>query len=162
MVGIGRIKTNRILKKKTEFSRIMMLKKLIIFFVPFYLFITAGAFAGEPDDKLIVYYFHRTVRCPSCTLLEELTRYTVTSGFDAEIKNGRIELKVLNIDEPRNFFFEEHYDLPFQSVVVSRVVNGNETKWKNLTRVWDYLHEEGKFTDYVQKEIKLFLQESKG
>ncbi|RAL99850.1 hypothetical protein DO021_22215 [Desulfobacter hydrogenophilus] len=62
---------------------------------------------------------------------EELTRYTVTSGFETELNNGQLELTV---------------------------VNGSERAWKNLPKVWDYLHEEEQFTDYVQKEIQRFLK----
>lgn len=135
-----------------------MMKKALILFIPLYFFISAAAFAGQHDDKLIVYYFHRTVRCPSCMLLEELTRYAVRSGFSAQIKTGQIELKVINIDEPDNSWLEEHYNLQFQSVVLSEVVNGDEMRWKNLARVWDYLHEEDRFMDYVQKEIRVFIE----
>jgi len=69
-----------------------MMEEALTFLIPLYFFISVAAFAGQPDDRLIVYYFHRTVRCPSCILLEELTHYAVRSGFGPQIKNGRIEL----------------------------------------------------------------------
>ena len=136
-----------------------MMKKALILFIPFYLSMSVTGLAGQPDKKLIVYYFHRTVRCPSCLLLEDLTRHAVRSGFGPQIKTGQIELKVINIDKPDNSSFEKHYHLQFQSVVLSEVVNGDEIRWKNLASIWDYLHEEDKFFDYIQKEIHLFHEE---
>ena len=136
-------------------------KDLSVFILLCLLSLSVTALAKAFDDKLIVYYFHKTFRCPSCILLEELTHDAVKSGFSTDIKTGRIELKVVNLDEPGNAFFEDHYQLEFQSVVLSWVVNGQETRWKNLSRVWDYLHEEDKFFEYIQKEISLFIENKK-
>ena len=43
-----------------------------------------------------------------------------------------------------------------------KVVNGDETGWENLSLVWDYLHEEDKFFDYIQKEIQVFMEDKGG
>jgi hypothetical protein len=138
-----------------------MKKYRSVFILLCLLSLSVTTLANASDDKLVVYYFHKTFRCPSCILLEELTHDAVKSGFGPDINAGRIELKVVNLDEPGNAFFENHYQLEFQSVVLSWVVNGQETRWKNLSRVWDYLHEEDKFFDYIQKEISLFIKNKK-
>lgn len=119
-------------------------------------------YTAQSGAKLVIYYFHRTVRCPSCILLEDLTRYAVNSSFNPEIENGQLELKVINIDEPNNSNFENHYNLSFQSVIVSKASSGVENKWKNFTQIWEYLHEEDKFMNYLQREIRLLLNECKG
>ena len=122
----------------------------------------SNVLAGQSKNRLIVYYFHRTVRCPSCILLEELTRDAVKSGFEPEMKNGRVELKIINVDDSTNAHFEAHYNLSVQSVILSMVVNGDEKKWKNLDHVWEYLHEEDKLIHYIQNEIHLYLNGAKG
>ena len=111
----------------------------------------------KKSETLIVYYFHRTLRCSSCLLLEELTRDTLTTGFDAQVKKGKIQLSVINIEETGNTHFEEHYNLTNQSVVLSMVVDGRELKWKNLTEVWDHLHEREQLMDYIENEIRIFI-----
>ena len=113
----------------------------------------ASADQAPLQKKVTVYYFHRTMRCPSCLLIEELTKQEVSSGFEQELKQGRIDLQVINIDEPAQAHFEKDYALEFQSVILSTVENGKETSWKNLPEIWDYLDDEDKFISYIQDSI---------
>ncbi len=116
---------------------------------------------AEPPPKqnsiIVVYYFHRTVRCPSCTLLEELTRETVQLGFDQWLQSGRITTKVINVDERDNEHFINDYSLSVQSVVLSEIDNGNEKRWKNLDQIWTLLEDQEQLWEYLQKEIQEFL-----
>jgi hypothetical protein len=108
--------------------------------------------------KLIVYYFHGNYRCHSCTMIENLTTQAVESGFGDEIKSGRVEMKVINVETPGNEHFAEDYKLYTKSVILSDLKNGKETAWKNLDKVWTLLRDQGAFIDYIQKEIKTILQ----
>jgi rhodanese-related sulfurtransferase len=121
-----------------------------------------GAQAEPPQDQnsaVVVYYFHRTIRCPSCTLLEEITRGAVEFGFEKELNDGKIRMTAINLDEKANQHFVDDYGLTAQSVVVSEVDNGKEQRWKNLDQVWTLLEDEGQLWGYIQKEIKGYLQE---
>lgn len=136
----------------------MRLKISICVFITFlWLACFATADQNPPQSKLMVYYFHRTVRCPSCLLIEDMAKQAVSSGFESELKSGRIELKIINIDEPAQAHFEKDYALEFQSVVLSSVKNGKETSWKNLPLIWDYLEDEDKLMTYIQNEIKALI-----
>ena len=137
------------------------LKVFIIFIV---LIVTgfSGANAEPPQTQnhaFNVYYFHRTIRCPSCTLLEELTRQAVEFGFEKELKSGRIRMTAINIEEKGNEHFVDDYKLTTQSVIVSEVSNGKEQRWKNLDQVWTLLEYEAQLREYIQKEIKGYLKE---
>lgn len=46
---------------------------IVVFMISRSTYIAIGS-AQNPNNTIIVYYFHGTVRCPSCTLLEELIR----------------------------------------------------------------------------------------
>lgn len=120
----------------------------------------ADAFPKNQDSTVIVYYFHRTARCPSCTLLEEITRDAVEIGFAQQLANGTITMKAINVDEKDNEHFVNDYGLSVQSVVLSQVVNGKEKRWKNLDRIWTLLEDQGQLWEYFQKEIQSFLKES--
>lgn len=109
---------------------------------------------------LVVYYFHRTLRCPSCLTIEEWTKRAVNDGFPVELDSGRIALKVANLDEPGNAHFNGDYRLNTQSVVLSDTRDGRETRWKNLEEVWELLDDEAKFLDYIRAEIREFLAET--
>ncbi|MBF0375981.1 MAG: hypothetical protein HQK72_00685 [Desulfamplus sp.] len=109
------------------------------------------------NNVVIVYYFHREFRCPSCTTLERVTKESVESAFDKELKSGRVKLMSVNIDKKENEHFFKDYSLKFQSVVISDVRDGKEKRWKNLDQVWKLLKEEWDLREYIQKEIRLYI-----
>ena len=109
---------------------------------------------------LNVYYFHRTVRCPSCEKIEALARKAVEEGFAGDLASGATTWRVVNIDVPENKHFEVDYQLRMQSVIVSQSRNGKEVRWKNLEKVWDLLDDDTGFVRYVQDEIRTFGQGS--
>ena len=109
------------------------------------------------ERKLIVYYFHTNYRCHSCITIERLTRQAVTEGFADQLKNGRIEFKMINIEEPGNEHFVDDYKLYTKSVILSDVNNGRETGWRNCEKVWPLLGNEQKFIEYIQSEVRTLL-----
>lgn len=116
------------------------------------------AMPKQEQLKLVVYYLHGTFRCPSCNKIEHLTKEAVEQGFADQIKKGRVELKVLNVEESGNEHFVQDYKLYTKSVILSDLRDGKEAKWKNLDQVWTLLGNEGKFIEYIQKEIKTYLE----
>jgi hypothetical protein len=87
-----------------------------------------------------------------------LAQKAVEEGFAGELADGRMQWRIINIDEPRNKHFEDDYQLQMQSVIVSEVRGGKETRWKNLEKVWDLLDDEAGFLRYVQDEIRAYGQ----
>jgi rhodanese-related sulfurtransferase len=112
----------------------------------------------EENNEIIVYYFHRTIRCPSCILLEEIARDAVTFGFEKEIKAGSLRMTVINVDEIVNEHFVDNYRLNTQAVVVSQLSDGKEQRWKNLDQVWALIENEERLWIYIQKEIAAYLK----
>lgn len=119
---------------------------------------TASATVKSEQKKLVVYYFHTTYRCQSCNMIEKFTREAVETGFPGELKNGEMELKVINIEEPGNEHFANDYKLYTKSVIVSGQKDGKEVSWKNLDKVWTLLGDQNKFIEYIQAEIKTSLK----
>lgn len=118
---------------------------------------TAKAPKSE-QKKIVVYYFHTTFRCKSCNMIEAYTKEAVETGFAEEIKNGSIEMKVINIEEAGNEHFAQDYKLYTKSVIVSDVKEGKEAAWKNLDKVWTLLGDQNKFREYIQTEIRTSLK----
>jgi hypothetical protein len=108
--------------------------------------------------KLIVYYFHGTFRCASCSKIEELTNEVLLETFGADLKNGVVEWKPTNVETPANQHFVQDYKLYTKSVIVSEVAQGKEQRWKNLARVWELVHNEKAFKEYIRKEIAAYLE----
>jgi hypothetical protein len=101
-----------------------------------------------------VYYFHGAVRCPTCRAIEALSGEAVQNGFAPALEEGTLEWHVVNIEESGNDHFVRDYKLFTSSLVIQKMHEGKPAEWKNLDRVWDLVHEEAAFTDYVQGEIR--------
>ena len=110
------------------------------------------------DHKVTVFYFHGNVRCYTCNLIEQLTSEAVEEAFGEEMKNGVVELKVINVEEAENEHFVRDYQLYSKSVIVSDLIQGKQERWKNLQRVWELVRNDEAFKRYVQKEVKEYLQ----
>jgi hypothetical protein len=117
-----------------------------------------GAKKAVLPNRVIVYYFHTTNRCPTCHKIENYTQEAVESGFAKELRDGRVELQVLNIDEPANAHFIQDYQLHTKSVVVVDIKDGKQARWNNLTKVWELVGDQPAFVKYVQDEVNLYLQ----
>ncbi|MBW7866114.1 MAG: hypothetical protein H3C30_17085 [Candidatus Hydrogenedentes bacterium] len=112
---------------------------------------------GTTPDAIHVYYFHRTLRCPSCERIEAWTKTTVENSFPVELESGKVVWRSINLDEPEFAHFNGDYDLNTQSVVVSEWKNGRETHWKNLEEVWELLDDQPGFQQYIEAEVRGFL-----
>ena len=119
---------------------------------------TASGFPQSMNSTITVYYFHGTIRCPSCTLLEELIRDAVEFGFGRELETRIITVQAIDIDLPGNEHFVDDYGLSAQSVVLSQIENGKELRWKNLDQIWTLFNDQGALWEYLQNEIQSFLK----
>lgn len=120
----------------------------------------SSAFATSPE--VVVFYFHRTVRCHSCLQIEEWAKQAIEMRFAGELGGGVIEWCPINIEESGNEHFEKDYELTAQSLVLVRMRDGQPAEWKNLKSVWELLGDYGRFTEYVQTEVSSFLGGASG
>ena len=63
-------------------------------------------------------------------------------------------------DEPANAHHVKDYGLFTKSVVVSEVQAGREVRWKNLDEVWPLLRDPEAFQDYVEREVRAYLEKA--
>lgn len=120
---------------------------------------TDSAVVADPL-KIVVYYFHGTHRCSTCLRMEEYSREAIGIYFSEELKEGKLEFKLVNIDEPENRHFIKDFQLYTRSLVLA-LYNGNALqKYKNLSDIWSYSNERLKFYLYVKNETEQFLKES--
>jgi hypothetical protein len=110
------------------------------------------------NNKIIVYYFHGNMRCPTCYKLETYAKAEVESAFADAIKKGKLEWKTVNVDDKGNEHFNDDYKLYSKSVIISTVKDGKEASWKNLDKIWELVHEEGKYREYIRNEVKACLE----
>jgi len=110
--------------------------------------------------KVVAYYFHGTRRCYSCKKIEAYSVEAIEEGFKEQLASGELEFHSVNVDEDQNRHYTKDYQLYTKSLVVSKLEKGKETEWKNLTKVWQLYRNKEKFIQYMQDEIKAYLEES--
>ncbi len=108
----------------------------------------------EPaDSKVVVYYFHGTARCPTCRKFESFSIEALHQAFAEAINDGRLEWRMVNVEESGNEHFVSDYQLYSKSIVVVKIQNGRQTAWKNLKRIWELVRDKRVFMRYIQDEV---------
>jgi hypothetical protein len=117
-----------------------------------------GTRAARPTVRLIVYYFHGNMRCPTCYNLEQYAKEAVEASFADAIKNGALEWRTVNVETDGNEHFNDDYKLYTKSVIVSTWNDGREVSWKNLDKIWQLVHDERTYKEYITREVAACLK----
>lgn len=115
--------------------------------------------SNKNSSTVIAYYFHRTMRCPTCLAIETNAARVIEDNFPQQIADGRLTWIPYNLDDPGGKEFEKEFDVSVSTLVLSKMANGNHTEYKKLEKVWDFIGDYGKFDGYVQTEVRQFLNE---
>ena len=111
-----------------------------------------------PQRRIVAYYFHGNMRCMTCRTIEAYTKQAIETGFPEALKDGRLEFRVLNLDDPGNEHFAEDYQLTTRSVVIVEFEHDKQKRWKNLEQVWELVGDEQAFLKYVQDQTHSYLE----
>ncbi len=129
---------------------------LVILSLPAWMTLNAqdAAIAGQP--KVEVYYFHATMRCPTCLAVEEQTKKTLDENFAEDLKSGVIKLTVLNLEEKENKAITEKFEIGWSSLILyvpgsDKSVNLTESAFANARSHPDDFRKE------LQEKIKELL-----
>lgn len=110
-----------------------------------------------PATKLVVYFFSEGKECTTCEQIPLYTRAALEGNFANELKSGAIVWCAIDVDEPRNAHYIDEYQIFAKTIVLSRIADGKQTRFKNLVRIWDYVNDKTAFIDFVSKEIRAEL-----
>ncbi|MDD5120553.1 MAG: nitrophenyl compound nitroreductase subunit ArsF family protein [Candidatus Omnitrophica bacterium] len=139
------------------------MKKLFLTVLVFVMLISVSfsVFAAEdkPAAKVIAYYFRGAARCPTCHKLEQYSKEAVENNFKEALRSGRLEFKVVNVEDKGNEHYWNDYQLYTKSLILSLVKNDKQIKWKNLDKIWEYVGNKQRFIDYVQSGVADLLKE---
>ena len=111
----------------------------------------------ESPEKVVVYYFHNNFRCAKCRKFESYSRETLQTAFSGALNDGRLEWKVINIDEPVHKHFVGDYQLYTKSIIVAKHQDGKQNEWKNLEKIWDLVGDKAVFVKYIKDEVSAYL-----
>lgn len=136
---------------------------ILIFILSVFL---CGSFAmaqdagNKPVSHVIAYYFHGSFRCPTCYKLEQYSKEAVEGNFKDALTSGKLEFKVVNVEDKGNEHYGKDYQLYTKSLILSLVIDSKEIKWKNMDKIWEYVGSKQRFIDYVKSGVEDFLKEA--
>ncbi len=108
--------------------------------------------AAAPSNSVIVYYMHRTYRCPACREMEEMAHYVVQDKFANELASGKVQWQVLNYQEHEDI--AERYELNTSSLVLVSYRDGKEVSHEVLEETWNLYKKPDEFEAYVAGAIR--------
>jgi len=140
--------------------------KRILFILLIVVLVGVGALTSSVAQevvkgKVIAYYFHGTFRCPTCRKLEQYSKEAIEANFKDALVFGKLEFKVVNLEDKGNEHYAADYQLYTKSLILSLVKDGREIKWKNMDKIWEYVGNKEIFIDYVKREVADLLKEAK-
>lgn len=122
-----------------------------------------GRPAGPPaqatvsGSKIVAYYFHVNVRCTTCRTIEDWSRKTIQKKFASELGSGKIEWKLVNVQQSENKHFIKDYQLFTRPLVLVRFGGGQQREYKVLNDTWELVGDPEAFDKYVEKEVRGYL-----
>ena len=118
-------------------------------------FLSSAAVAADaPADRVVVMYFHRTVRCPTCQKMGSYSEEAVKSGFAEQVKAGTVEFHYIDFQDPKNAKLASGYGVAGPTLIVAKVAGGKVVEKKNLKDIWAKAGDKTAFVKYVQTNVK--------
>lgn len=108
----------------------------------------------KPADRVVVMYFHRTQRCPTCLRMGSYSEEAAVKGFAKEIKDGAVEFHYVDFQDPKNAELTKGYKITGPALVVVKVVGDKAVAVKNLTEIWTKNREKDVFLKYVRDNVR--------
>jgi hypothetical protein len=113
-----------------------MSKKSILYPVQFVLLLAvlffnscSGASTKSTDDAnsqidgLKIYAFHGTRQCTTCKNMKAYTKATLDKYFKNEMKSGKIEFKIIDVDDEANYAIAEKFEATGTALMINDVSN---------------------------------------
>ena len=113
-----------------------------------------------PNEYIWVVYFHRVPGCDTCQLMSKYVYETVEKRFGNAVKERKIVLRYQNFEDRKNAALVTKLGIKSPTLAVIQVKDGKLAKTKMATQIWALAAEKEKFIDYVEKEIKAYIDES--
>jgi len=120
----------------------------------------AQAAENAQGAHIVAYYFHGAFRCPTCHKLEQYSKEAIETNFKDALASGKLEFKVVNVEDKGNEHYGNDYQLYTKSLILSLVKDGKEIKWKNMDKIWEYVGNKQRFIDYVKSGVADLLKEA--
>jgi hypothetical protein len=108
-------------------------------------------------EKVEVFLFHATQRCPTCIRIGQLAKATVEERFSEQLKSGKIDFREINIDLPENKALAEKFQAVGSAFFINTIRDGQDNIEEDMT-VWQLASGDPvKYKDYLSKKLNTIL-----
>lgn len=114
--------------------------------------------AAAPADRVVVMYFHRTVRCATCQKMGSYSEEAVVKGFGPQIADRTVEFHYIDFQDPKNAALTKGYKITGPTLVVVKVVDNKAVEVRNLQDIWTKHTDKAQFLQYVRDNIRACLK----
>lgn len=115
--------------------------------------------APSSSLRVIIYYFHPTLRCTSCLLAESLAHQVVQEQWKDAVDEGVLQWRLVNIDLPENQPLTRLFEVDSSAVVVASVQDGKPIRWEKISQVWEQVQEPDTFRGRIHGQIMKLLSD---
>lgn len=107
-------------------------------------------------DKVEIFLFHATQRCPTCIAIGRLAGETINERFQEELKSGLVEFREVNIDLPENKALAQKFQAVGSALYINAIKDGADNIQQDV-RVWSLVGNTAQFKDYLENKINNLL-----
>ncbi|MBN2296414.1 MAG: hypothetical protein JXM70_28555 [Pirellulales bacterium] len=109
-----------------------------------------------PPDRVVVMYFHRTKRCPTCQRMGSYSEEAVKKGFPKEVKKRTVEFHYIDFQDQKNAALTKGYNVSGPALIVVKVEKNKAAKVNNLKEIWTKNNDKEAFLKYVRDNVKAY------
>lgn len=109
--------------------------------------------AKKPADRIVVMYFHRTERCPTCLRMGSYSEEAVLKGFEKAVEEGTVEFHYVDFQNRKNAAITSGYKVAGPSLIVVKVVGDKVVRVENLKDIWIKNRDKDVFLKYVRDHV---------
>ncbi len=114
--------------------------------------------ADAPRDRVVVMYFHRTQRCPTCLKMGSYSEEAVKGGFAKELAEGKVSFHYIDFQDQKNAAFTRAYGVAGPTLIVAKASGEKVSEYRNLTDIWTKVRDKDAFQEYVRTNVKSYLK----
>ena len=111
-----------------------------------------------PADRVVVMYFHRTQRCPTCLRMGGYSEEAVVKGFAGQIKDGTVEFHYIDFQDKKNAALTKGYKIGGPTLIVARVAKNKVAEFTDLKDIWTKNSDKKAFFKYVRDSVTAYLR----
>ena len=115
--------------------------------------------AADPlPNRVLVIYFHRTQRCPTCLKMGGYAEEAVKKGFAKQVQEGSVAFRFVDFQDKKNAALSKGYKITGPALVVVSIKDNKVKTYKDLKDIWTKVREKPNFIKYVRENVETSMK----